>query len=65
MGAYTGFVTVNSSPEAATNSLLMKRPVGWSYFLPLGNVICVVDAIVGDVRERGREDEKLGEVREA
>lgn len=35
----------------------MKRPVGWSYFLPLGNVIEVVDAIVRYVRDATcRED---------
>jgi hypothetical protein len=34
--------------------LLMKRPVGWSYFLPLGNEICVVEAIVKDYVKRRR-----------
>jgi hypothetical protein len=36
----------------------MKRPVGWSYFLPLGNVIDVVDAIVKYVRDARRGEDR-------
>jgi hypothetical protein len=37
----------------------MKRPVGWSYFLPLGNEICVVDAIAKEEKKRRRVGEEI------
>jgi hypothetical protein len=36
---HAGSIEVIVPPLPLTNSLLMKRPVGWVYFKPLGAVI--------------------------
>lgn len=54
--AHLGSSTSNSSAEPWTNSLLMKAPIGCSYFTPFGSVSVVDDmAIRSCVRFKRRD----------
>jgi hypothetical protein len=58
MAAYVGLIEVIFLPSLLfTHSLLMKRPVGWMYFLPLGAVSSMERSDIFLVELKGWENE--------
>jgi hypothetical protein len=56
--AYVGLIEVIFFPSLLfTHSLLMKRPVGWVYFLPLGAVSSMERSDIFFVELKDREND--------